>query len=148
MNNIKSEWQQNPSFRKHKKQRFWQIFLPLGLGLAVIIAVAVLIILTAVGSSGAGKVSTWADTSLIWLILPALVFAFIAVVILFLLIYFVGRVTKILPPYTAIVQHYSRLIAVKSRSFSDKLVEPLIATKSINARVRAFFRALSSRAKK
>jgi hypothetical protein len=144
-NKIKSEWRQNPSYRKHKKQRFWQIFLPIGLGVVVILALAALIILTAAGGSEAGEISTWADTSLIWLILPVLLFAFIAAMVLFVLIYFVGRVMRVLPPYTSIVQHYCRLIAKKTRTVSDKLVTPMIATQSVKARVQAFFSAMCGR---
>jgi hypothetical protein len=148
MNVTKYDWRQNPSYRKHKKQRFWQIFFPIGLGIAMILTLVAWIILTAVGSSGAGEISTWADTSLIWLILPALLFAFIAAMFLFVLIYFVRWMTKVLPPYSAILQHHSRQIAKKTRTLSDKLVAPMITTQSVKARVLAFFSALSGRSKK
>jgi hypothetical protein len=143
----KSEWQQKPSYQKHKKQRFWQIAFPLGLGLVLILILAVLIVMAAAGGEGNGEISIWADTSLIWLILPVLAFAVIMTVILLVLIYLVGRLTKILPPYAAVVQHYGMVISKKVRLWSNKLVTPIISIKSENARVRAFFSALTGRSK-
>ncbi len=143
MNRYQPDWQQSTSYRMHKRQRFWQIFFPVGLGVAAILTLAVLIILTAVRGDRAGDISIWTDTSLILLILPVLLFAVGVAVFLFVLIYLVGRVMKVLPPYAAIVQYYSKLIANKTRGLLDKLVEPMIATQSVKARVRAFFSALS-----
>jgi len=140
---LRTESEQSRSYRTHKRQRFWQILFPVGLGIAIILMLGTLITLTAVSGESAGSISVWADTSLIWLILPMLIFTVIIALILMLLIYLLARVMKILPSYTFLVQQYGESIAKKVRFFSEKLAAPIIGIKSFRARIGAFFSALS-----
>lgn len=142
---LTAESERSLSFRKHRRQRFWQILFPVGLGIVAVLVLGTLIVLSAVGGEGAGSISTWADTALIGLILPVLVFAVLIALLLVFLIYLTARVLKILPPYTFLAQQYGELIARKVRFFSDKLAAPLIGIKSFFARIGAFFLTLSGR---
>jgi len=140
-----SDWQNRESFRQHKKQQGWQILFPVGLGIGIILILAVLIVLAAGGGDGALKTSGWADASLIWLILPILVFAIVITVILLALIFLLAQVMKIIPSYTTLLQNYGLIISKKAKLGSDKLVAPFIAIKCVNARVVAFFAGLFGR---
>ncbi len=133
------------SLRRHQKQRFWQILVPVGVGVVVILVILALVIQTALGTQAGGPVSQWADASLIWLFLPAVLFALVLALILCALAYFLARLLKILPNYTYLAQQYVGLAAVYIRIGADKVAAPVIAVKSAGATVSAFLRALSGR---
>ncbi len=134
-----SEFANSLSYIKHKKQRFWQVLFPVGLGMLLIMIMGTLIVLNTAGGEDAGNSSVWADTALIWLILPVMVFAVMIAVLLIGLIYLVGRGLKILPPYAYLVQQYVVLISKRVRYWSDKLLAPIMGVKSFSARMRVIF---------
>ncbi len=126
---------------------FWQILLPVILVGLLMVGVITLVILTATGGDPVGQVSTWADTSLIWLILPALLFAVVVLVILGGLIYLLAKLLNIIPGYTSVVQDFFRRVSHIVGNIADKFASPFIAVKSVGAatnkfleRVQAFFR--------
>ncbi len=133
------------SLKRHQKQRFWQISVPVGVSVVAILVILGLVILTALDTQAGGPVSQWADASLIWLFLPALLFALVMVLILGALAYLLARLLRILPTYTYLAQHYVGLAAVYIRIGADKVAAPFISVKSATATVSAFFRALSGR---
>lgn len=143
----KSEIQNRASYRRHNKQRFWQILAPVGVGVMLALTLAVLVILTATRGDTGGRISGWADTSFIWLILPVMLIAIIGTLVIGGLIYLVGRVLNILPSYTYLGQQYSGLISAQVKYWSNKVVEPSIAVKSFMAGVGRFFNRLFGRSK-
>ena len=98
-------------------------------------AVIALMILTATKGDPGAQISGWADTSLIWLILPVLLVAILVAVLLFALVYLLARALKILPVYTGIAQQYAGLAADKIKYLSNRLVAPIISIKSSMAGV-------------
>ena len=122
--------QVRPSYRRHKKQQFWQIIAPIAVGFLLMVAVMVLTILTAAGGDPGTQISGWADTSMIWLLLPVLMVAILVALLLFAMVYLLARALKVLPIYTGIVQQYAALIADRVRYFSNKLVSPIIGIRS------------------
>lgn len=149
MNNQNSrfnaEFHKSASYQRHEKQRFWQILTPIGVGLLIMLVIVALVIRAAVGTNAGGPVSQWADISLIWLILPVMLFAIIATLVLIGLSYLVARLLQILPTYTFIVQHYAYLISSQVKLWADKIVQPVISLESIKASVGAFLTALAGR---
>ncbi len=111
---------------KHRKQTFWQIWIPLGLSILVILFLAVL----AAISAGSPTVTKWSHLSLIYMITPALIAGFVILAILGLVIYGMGRLLDILPVYTRIVQRFFRQMAVFIRRWSDRTAQPILAIKS------------------
>jgi hypothetical protein len=63
------------TYQKHRREIFWQITIPLLIGVLIVLVVAV-----GVTFGSAMDVSRWADISLIWLILPALLIALVLIV--------------------------------------------------------------------
>ncbi len=57
-----------PTIQAHKRQFAWQILVPFLVVAGLIISGAVLIV-----TGGATRSSVWADISLIWLLIPALI---------------------------------------------------------------------------
>lgn len=140
--------QQSPSFRRHQKQRFWQILAPIILGGLITLAAAVLMVLTLTGTVSGINLSRIADTSLIWLIVPGMVFGIFFTVLLLGLVYLIARLLNILPQYTFLVQQYAALIEAKIRLWAKKGMTPIIKVKSTGAAVGAFFKNLFICAKK
>ena len=132
----------SPSFRRHQQQRFWQILTPIILGGLFTLAAAVLMVLSLTGTVSGINLSQTADTSLIWLILPVMVFGIFFTLLLFGLIYGMVRLLNILPQYTFLVQQYAALIEAKIKLWARKGMEPIISIKSISAVVGAFFKNL------
>jgi len=131
------------SVKRHRKQRFWQILLPIGVISLIIVAGIVLIIVF--GIKDTLSLSQLSDTALIWLIAPGLFFALITVVILGGLIYGIAKLTGILPRYTGMAQHYVGLVPVEARKWLDKAVMPILAIESTGAKIRKFWSLLTKR---
>jgi hypothetical protein len=135
----------SPSFHLHKKQRFWQILAPILVGgLATLGAAAWMVRAVVVGNS----VSQYADTSLIWLILPVMMFGILFGLLLLGLIYAVAQLLHILPQYTFLVQQYAALIEAKLKLWTKKAMDPVITVESIKAAAGAFFKNLFAWVKK
>ncbi len=141
------EFNQNTSYHLHKKQRFWQILFPVGLGVLLILVLVVLVILTSVHGDAQGEVSILADASMIWLILPVLIFAVVMTVTLLGLIFLLAKVLHILPSYTSQAQYYVELFSSKVKYLAGKLTEPIIKVRSIGATINAIFTALFGRSR-
>ncbi len=142
-----TEIQKSHSYQRHQRQRFWQIFLPVALALLLILLIAIMIVMRAVETEPGEIVSQWADASLIWLIMPMLLFAIVAALVLVGLIYAFARLLNIVPDYTFLAQQYVALASAKIQLYADKLVEPIIAVRSVLATVNAFFEAAFGRSK-
>lgn len=133
------------SYARHQRQRFWHIIVPVGIGTLLILVILALVIVTAAGTDGAESVSQWADTSLIWLSLPVLLFTLVLAVILFMMVWLLARLLKILPEYTLTAQYYASVIAHFLHNWADKLVAPIMTVKSFSATVSALMNALMGR---
>lgn len=134
------------SIKRHKRQRFWQIFLPMGLFGLILIAAIVLI--TIFGLGDAISLRQLSDTAVIWLIVPALLFALITVLVLGGMIYLIAKLKGALPQYTGMVQHYIDMVPVYTRKWSDKAVSPILALESISAKIKTFSSLLFRRSSK
>ena len=126
--------------QKHRQEILWQVTLPLALGGALLLSTAVLTVWA--GVSNRGDVSLWADISLIWLILPWLLFTLIFTAILAALVYAVTKMLAGLPPFSYRVLGGFRRAGVLVRSYSDRMVEPILRVHSGQARARAFKHSL------
>ncbi len=130
--------ERNPVTREaHRRQVLWQISLPFGVGILLILALAGLTVLSALGG-GAG-VSRWADISLIWLILPMIVFTLILLAIVAGLVYLIVKLISVLPGSAFKVQELMASWQEKIRSASDKAAQPVIRVGGFWAGVRKLF---------
>lgn len=130
------------SILRHRRQRFWQVLVPVGLSALVILVLLGLVISEAAGAGPSGAVSQWADTTLIWLSFPTIIFAFIMAIILFFMIYLMARFLTILPIYTFKAQFFASHAKGMITMLADKIVSPVMAIKGVGATVSALFRAI------
>ena len=121
----------------HKRQVFYQITLPL-----VIIGILVLFLGVLATQATASKASTWADISLITMIIPtmiaALLFLFLTAGSIFLMV----KLLPLIPPYAYYIQEWFAYVASRARFYTDKSVEPIMRVNGFFASTRAFTRNL------
>ena len=113
----------------HRKQTFWQIWVPMGLSILAILFLAVLAAISAGGPAGP-TVTKWSHLSAVYMLIPALIVGFLLLTILALIIYGMAKLLNILPVYTRMVQNFFRQAEAFVRKWSDKSSEPVLAFKS------------------
>ena len=118
--------------QKHRREVLLQITLPLVIFVLIILALAVF------AATGApGNVSRWASVSLIWLLIPLILIAFIFLIILGGLAFGVTRLTGVLPGYAHQAQDLFDRIGELVKQGSDKIVEPFLRAQSFIASAQA-----------
>ena len=123
----------------HAKDSFWQITFPLIIGILVVLALAVWTV--AVAAAG-DQVDQAADASLILLIIPALLIAFIFLAILSSIVYLVIWLNRNLPFYTYRLQKFFSRVEGQVVIVAEKSTRPMIKVQSLSAVLRAVFRAI------
>jgi hypothetical protein len=123
------------TYRKHQREVLWQITLPFLLGVMLLLAAGVLVILTGIQSSGQTRL--WADISLIWLLIPGILFTFIFLALMSVLVYGLVRLNRILPVYTKKLQDLFEMIHQKVKKIMDTAASPVIRVSGFRAALRA-----------
>jgi len=124
---------------KHRKQTFWQIWVPLCLSILAVLFLAVL----ASVSAGTTAVTEFSQLSTVYLVAPVLIIGFVVLVLVGLVIYGLARLLDILPVYTRMTQGFFRQVAVFVRIWSDKIARPVLSTKTWWAGLEAALKHLS-----
>lgn len=128
---------QHPSYQKHQRQFWSQIFLPMILAALIVIAVAVL---AGVATFGIEDDSLrWAAISTIWLVIPVMFFGLLFLVIVAGLIYLMTLSLKAIPPYTSKAQYYAYRVSGIVKRISDGAAKPVFFVEGILASIKAFF---------
>jgi hypothetical protein len=122
--------------KQHRRQMFWQVFFPLGVGVILMLVVCVLPV---AAIAQGGEVRKWADISLMWVILPGMIFSLIPLALLAGSIYGLVKLFRLLPGWMFRVQGVFNQIRNLVRQYSDKAVEPVLQVQSFNARIQAAF---------
>ncbi len=116
------------SLVNHRRQAFWQIWVPLGMGGAILLALAVVAGFGAsVGSPGLVR---WTNISLIFLIIPVALAALAFVLLFTGFIFLLSRLLHFLPTYTQLGQAYAHSISVLVRAWSDRAASPFLGIRS------------------
>jgi uncharacterized membrane protein SirB2 len=116
-----------------------QVILPLILGILVLVSGIILL-----WQAGVGTASAWADTSLVFLVLPWLFVGLVPLAVLAALWYGIFKLTAWLPERLRKVTEYIELSGRYLRRGTDLAVRPLFAVKGAWAVVTAFFKGLGS----
>jgi hypothetical protein len=124
--------ERNPStYAIHRREVFWQITLPLGIALLLILGMVTGVILA--GIKDVGDISRWADISVIWLLIPAIVITLISFIAVTGFVYLVTKLLGILPGYNRLGQDYVNLFKVRSKKIADLIVEHFVKLRSFKA---------------
>jgi hypothetical protein len=111
---------------KHRKQTFWQIWVPLCLSILVVLFLAVLAAVSAENPA----VTEISQLSTVYLVTPVLIIGFVVFVLLGAVIYGLSKLLNILPVYTRMVQGFFLQMAGFVRMWSDKSVQPVLAIRT------------------
>ena len=115
------------------------VILPFVFGILVLTAGIVL-----VAQAGIGTASAWADTSLIFLMIPWLCVGLLPLALLMALWYGFFKLTAWLPAPLRKVRKYIELSERQIRRATDAAVKPMFVTKGAWAVVETFFRGLGN----
>lgn len=136
MNEQISPLERHPSYQRHQRQFWLQIFLPMIVAVLVVIAVAVL---TGVASFNEGDSPRWAAISTIWLVIPMMIFGLLFLAILIGLVYLLARLLKVIPPSAAVAQYYTFHASAVAKRISDGAAKPVITLQGALASFKAIF---------
>jgi hypothetical protein len=124
-----------PTVRAHKRQFAWQILIPFLVMAGLIIAGAVL-----VTTGGISRSSVWADVSVIWLLIPALLFAFGFLVAIITIIYGMSKILQIIPHYSGKAQDIFSRVSSGTRRVADGTTMPFFWFKEAWAGIKSIIR--------
>lgn len=124
-----------PTARAHKRQFTWQILAPILVMTMLIITGALL-----VTTGGITRTSVWADVSMIWLLIPALLFAFSLLVVIITIIYGMIKILQIIPHYTGKAQDIFSRVSTGTRKVADGTTKPFFWYKQAGAVIKSIFR--------
>lgn len=128
----------NPiTHQRHRREVFWQITFPVMLVCVVLLILAVL----TVGLS-TERASKWADISLIWMIIPALLFSLLTMILLAAGVYLTLRLIHILPFYFYKGHNWFLLVNLRMSSLGDRLAEPFLRVRAWKAGAGALSRQI------
>jgi hypothetical protein len=136
------------SFQRHRRQRFWQIWVPLIIVFLVALTAAVVLVLTQTGRNKGTNLSQYSDTALIWIFVPLLLIALLFAVVMFGLVALNGKILRGLPRLTHPAQRIFSQVSDKVGNLSRMMVRPIISIKSIRAGVTRAFSVMLGRSKK
>jgi Yip1 domain len=128
------------SYLKHRKQRTWQIVMPVILACILLIALIVLIYIATFRDHG--DVARWAAVSTILMVVPIMVGLFLFLVLLVGIAYLMGRLLGVTPHYTGLAQDYVYRAAAIIKRALDAMVKQIIEMQGVLASIREFFRRI------
>jgi hypothetical protein len=128
------------SYLRHRKQRTWQIVMPVILASVLLIALIVLINITTFRDNG--DVARWAAVSTILMVVPIMVGLFLFLVLLVGIAYLLGRLLGVTPHYTGLAQDYVYRAAAIIKRALDAMVKQIIEMQGVLASIREFFRRI------
>lgn len=130
---------QKQKVRATRRTFLLQVLLPLLVGILILAAGIVLL-----WRGGVGTASAWADTSLIFLMLPWLCVGLLPMALIAALWYGVYKLTAWLPATLRQVRDYLDQAGLYLRKGSDIAVRPIFVVKGAWALMTTFFKGLAS----
>jgi hypothetical protein len=130
------------SYLKHRKQRTWQIILPVVLSSMLCLALIVLINLATFQQGG--DVARWAAISTIWIVIPIMLGLLLTLAVLAGIIYLLARLLNVTPTYTGLAQDYVHLGALYVQRATEAVVRQVIQLQGVLASVQRFFQKLKT----
>ncbi len=131
--------QRNPlTHRQHRREVFWQITVPVLIGGLILLVFALM-----ATQMGMIETSRWADISLIWLIIPMMLFGLITLALLAASVYATIKIILVLPGAAYRLHCFLIRLSGSVRTTGDRLVEPVVRVKGFSASLKSFKRQVS-----
>ena len=120
------------SYLKHRKQRTWQILVPV-IASAVLCLVMVLLVTTA--AFGGADVALWAQISEIWIAIPTMLIFLVIFALLAGMVFLMAKLLSILPTYTFRAQDLTYRLKAAVRRAADAAAKPVITIDALGASI-------------
>lgn len=124
--------------RNHRREVFWQIYLPLIGGGIILLLLAAGVLITSI--QGTARLDTWAAISEIFLTVPTMFAALIFLALIAGAAYLITRLLGAIPYYACLLQDIFVLIEVRVKKAADLSAEPFLRLHSFSAGLRALGR--------
>ncbi len=111
--------------RAHRRQTFWQIFLPVTLGVLLVITLFILVV-----RGGEGGIERSAQTATILLAIPVMLSGLFFLVLMMLFSLMLGRLMKWLPPKSYQAQKIAKRISSGVEQVSHASQQPFLLLES------------------
>lgn len=118
----------------HRREVLRQVTIPF-----VFFLLAIVVLIGVLVTNGIGTAESWAQISTIFLILPLLILALIALGIVGAAVYAITQLLSLLPPYARLTQQAITRLEEQIESGADISVEPLLQIKSFLAMADTLF---------
>lgn len=124
------------SYLKHRKQRTWQILVPV---IASAVLCLLLVVLVTAAAFGGADVAVWAQISEIWLAIPTMVIFLVIFVLLAGMVFLMAKLLSILPTYTFQAQDLAYRVKAAIRRAADAAAKPIITIDALGASINRIF---------
>jgi hypothetical protein len=124
-----------PSLKKHRKQRFWQILLPI-----ILISILIFSFGGYFISIGGAQTRVWADISIIWIVVPLLVIFIISLAILILMIIILNQAIRKTPLLTRRIHRIFYLLERQACNMADSIIKPILWVNQTKAGISSLFK--------
>lgn len=135
-------------FKKHRKQSFWQIYLPLAIVLLIIIAIIVLAVITAAQGDAEGVNSKWAGLTLMVIILMSSVVGLVVAALLYGSIYLLAKGIRKTPEVSLQAQYLFNLVRDKTHEVMNIVAAPIVKIGGVAQAVNTFGDRITGKNKK
>jgi hypothetical protein len=119
----------------HKNQFFWHILVPFLIMMGLCIAGAALLI-----TGQTSRIPSWADVSLIWLLIPELIIGLVLLITTIGVIYGMTKLMKILPGLSSKAQGIFNQVSTSARKVLDGTTKPFFWFGQAKAVIKSIFR--------
>jgi hypothetical protein len=126
--------------KQHRKDVFWQIWLPVGVGAIAFMALGIMAAFSL--QTGSESAARWGHIAVMWMILPLFVVGFAILALLLGLIFGVSKITQIVPEYSSVLLNFVQRITRTIRNYSNKGINPIIVFRSYKAGLQGLFTAI------
>lgn len=130
------------SYKRHRKQLFWQIIFPMVL--TSLLLIALIVVVNIATFRDGGDVGRWAAISTIWIVIPIMIGLLIVLALLGGLVYLLQKLLNITPTYTGMAQDYVYIAQGYIKRATEALVKPVLQLNGILAGINAFFEKMRS----
>ena len=131
------------SYRRHRRQVWAQILLPVIIGAAALMAAPAVAWVTAMNAGG--DVSRWAAVSTMWLLIPVMIGALILLVVVSALAYLTARISGWIPAYSYRMQRFALRAEGGTRRAAVMIRKPVLAIRAAGDMVRRRVQRLRER---
>jgi hypothetical protein len=131
------------SYRRHRRQVWVQILLPVFIGAAALLAAPLVAWVTAMDAGG--DVSRWAAISTMWLLIPVMIGALILLVVVSALAYLMARISGWIPAYSYRIQRIAFGAEGGTRRAAVMIRKPVLAIRAAGDMLRRRVQRLRER---